>query len=67
MRPDCEGTDREDRDADREGRGSDREDFAAGVRYALWLAVEVVWKEKVELVGFCVLEEAQENREYWKC
>ena len=50
MRPGCEGTDREDRDTDREGRGNDREDFAAGVRYALWLAGEVVWKEKVELV-----------------
>ena len=67
MRPGCEGTDREDRDTDREGSGNDREDFAAGMRYALWLAVEVVWKKKVELVGFCVLEEAQESREYWKC
>ena len=43
MRSDYEGTDREDRHTDREGRGNDREDFAAGVRYALWLAVEVVW------------------------
>ena len=42
-------------DSDRKDRDNDREDFAAGVRYALWLAVKVGWKKKVELVGFCVL------------